>query len=207
MDVAAKRERERVEEIAAIRMDGAETWDVRRFVEEKVAAGEPLWKSETEDDAPSEKDIARYIAAADKLSSGVVARKTPDALRKIHVGKVRNLYAKAVSQGDIRAALACLKAEGELEGVYEPRPRQQKAPPLELNSAGDVADLLSVTIEAVRAGKIDVRTANALGALATMLLKVKPGEPANDLAMLEMKALESAAEGVPCRDESQPPPS
>ena len=66
----------------------------------------------------SDSQIRRYVAKANDLiaASGRAHRKK---LFRRHLAQRRNLYAKAVSQGDIRAALACLDSEAKLCGLFE----------------------------------------------------------------------------------------
>ena len=55
-----------------------------------------------------------------------------------------------------------------------------------LKSAGDVAELLGVSIHELRRGKLDPKTANVLGYLAGVLLKaIEAGETEARLAALE----------------------
>ena len=64
--------------------------------------------------------------------------------------------------------------------------------PPRLYTAGDVRDLLAETIQQVRTGAIDTRTANAVGYLASVLLRAVEG---HDLEA-RLEALEGAPAGV-----------
>src|SRR5437763_1732927 len=92
--------RRRVEEIAQIRLDGAEFLDVRNYASEKD------WKL-------SDSQLWRYVQKADRLirQSCEMSRKR---LLKRHLAQRRRLYARAVESGDWRSALAALRDEAEL---------------------------------------------------------------------------------------------
>jgi hypothetical protein len=107
----------RVDEILRIRLDGAELWDVREYVREQEQKEDSPWKLAEGDKPLSDSQIARYIQRADMLvaESCKVSRKK---LFRRHLAQRRNLYAKAVSQGDMRTALACVRDEAELLGLY-----------------------------------------------------------------------------------------
>jgi hypothetical protein len=48
-------------------------------------------------------------------------RTSPKRQLRLHLAKRRNLFAKAVAQGDTRAALACLDSEAKLLDLYPAR--------------------------------------------------------------------------------------
>jgi hypothetical protein len=106
----------RVEEILRIRLDGAEAWDLREYVREKVAANDPVWGDQPLSDAT----LYRYIARADALIAESCRSSSKKLLRR-HLAQRRNLFAKAVSAGDYRTALAVAKDEAELQGLYPPK--------------------------------------------------------------------------------------
>jgi hypothetical protein len=109
--------RQRVEEILAIRLDGAQFYDVRQYVAEKEAAGEPPWTIPEGGRPLSERSLWRYIEKTNKLLEESLREGRKESLRR-HVAQRRHLYAKAVSQGDVRAALSVLRDEAELRGLY-----------------------------------------------------------------------------------------
>ena len=90
---------------------------------------------------------------------------------------------KAASAGDYRVALAALKDEAELLGLYD------ALPGAELPAAGTITEviaLLGKVIEQTGKGRLDARTASTLGALAGVLLRgLEGGELAKDLAELK----------------------
>src|SRR5262245_47978162 len=110
--------RKRVEEVHAIRLDGAQFVDIRQYAAEKCAAGEPPWATEKDSPPLSDRTLWRYVQASDRLIAESCREGHRRRLRR-HLAQRRNLYAKAVSQGDTRAALACLRDEAELLGLYE----------------------------------------------------------------------------------------
>jgi len=110
--------RQRVEELLAIRLDGALFPDMRQYVAEKEAAGEAPWAIPEGGKPVSERTLWRYIALTEKLMAESVKESRKKLLRR-HLAQRMSLYAKAVSQGDVRAALAVLRDEAELQGLYD----------------------------------------------------------------------------------------
>ena len=68
----------------------------------------------------SDGTLCAHIAKADELQA-VSCRASRKKLTRRHLAQRRNLYAKAVSQGDVRAALAVLDSEAKLLDLY-PKP-------------------------------------------------------------------------------------
>lgn len=113
----------RVAEILAIRLDGAEFWDCREFVRERESA------RENEANAPSpwlladgakplsDGQIRRYITQSDSLIAAS-CRAQGKKLLQLHLAQRRNMYSKAMAQGDVRAALACKRDEAQLLDLY-----------------------------------------------------------------------------------------
>ena len=98
---------QRIEEILDIRLDGAKEWDVRRYVAEKEAVGEPPWKLPDGGNPLSQRQIRNYIREADRR----IAKSTQGTRqRRIarHIAFREKLYARAVNKGDERTALAIL---------------------------------------------------------------------------------------------------
>jgi hypothetical protein len=62
----------------------------------------------------------RYIGRADKLIAESCRTSRKKLLHR-HLAQRRNLFAKAVSAGDYRTALAVAKDEAELQGLYPPK--------------------------------------------------------------------------------------
>ena len=117
--------RQRVEELLRIRLDGAELWDCREYVREKVAAKDPIWGEKLLSDS----QIYRYLARVDSQIAQACREKRPKLLR-LHLAKRRSLYARAVNVGDLRTALAVLRDEAELAALY-PKPEDELRKELE----------------------------------------------------------------------------
>jgi hypothetical protein len=192
-----ERDRQRIDAVRSILLDGAESWDVRHFVAEKNAAGEPPWQEPV-----SDQELAGYAAAAEKIIAASCDNSEAKNLKR-HLAQRRNLYAKALQQNDCGVALSCLRDEARLLGLYE---RQKKVPRAKAltGTPGDVAALLAETIQQIGQGLIDARTASTIGGLAAMLLKVRGPEP-DDASLLEMKLMQEASaagdEGAEAADE------
>jgi hypothetical protein len=108
----------RVEEVLRIRLDGAQFWDVREYAREKEQEAGSAWHLREGEKPLSDGQLWRYIGRADDLIAEN-CRASRKRLFRNHLARGRHLYAKAVSQGDIRAALACLRDEAELLGLYD----------------------------------------------------------------------------------------
>ncbi|SRR5579883_1569430 len=110
----------RIEEVLRIRLDGAEFWDVLQYIAEKQQAGEEPWKLPDGGKPIAERTIWWYIGRADQLLKDAFRKEAGrKRLLRRHLAQRRNLFAKAVGQGDIRAALACLDSEAKLTGLFE----------------------------------------------------------------------------------------
>jgi hypothetical protein len=110
--------RQRIEEILRIRLDGAEIWDTREYVREKEQEPGSPWELLEGQKPLSDSQLWRYMARADKLISESCRASRKKLLRR-HLAQRRNLFAKSVSQGDMRAALACLDSEAKLCGLFD----------------------------------------------------------------------------------------
>jgi hypothetical protein len=111
----------RVEQLLRIRLDGAETWDIREYVREKVTAEEPdpVWG----DRMITDSQIRRYLQRVD-LRIKESCRGSTKRLLRNHLARRRNLYAKAVLAGDFRTALSAARDEAELLNLYPPQRHQ-----------------------------------------------------------------------------------
>jgi hypothetical protein len=107
----------RTAEILRIILDGAETWDFCEFVREKEQEQGSAWFLAEGEKPMSYSQIRRYAVRAEKLIRDS-ARTSAKRLLRRHMAQRRNLYAKAVNQGDIRAAASILKDLAELQGLY-----------------------------------------------------------------------------------------
>jgi hypothetical protein len=107
----------RVEEILRIRLDGAEAWAIREYVREKQQEEGSPWQLRPEEKPLSDSQLRRYQQRADALIAESCREGRKKALRR-HLAQRRALYARAVNAGDLRAALAVLRDEAELRGLY-----------------------------------------------------------------------------------------
>lgn len=107
----------RVTDLVRIRLDGAEYWDVREYVREQEQEDKSPWKLAEGKRPLSASQLWRYIAKADKLIRDS-CRTSRKRLMRRHLAQRRNLYAKAVSAGDFRAALAAAESEAKLENLF-----------------------------------------------------------------------------------------
>jgi hypothetical protein len=113
--------KQRTEEILRIILDGAESpWDTCAYVREKEREPGSVWELPPDGKPLSDSQIRRYVAKANQLIAESCRASRKKLLRR-HLAQRRNLYAKAVSQGDLRAALAVLQDEAALEGLYLPK--------------------------------------------------------------------------------------
>jgi hypothetical protein len=107
----------RVTGLLRLRLDGAEFWDIREYVREQERADGSPWKLGEGQKPLSDSQLWRYLARVDRHIADDCRASRKKRLRT-HLAQRRNLYAKAVAQGDIRAALACKRDEAELLGLY-----------------------------------------------------------------------------------------
>jgi len=95
---------QRIEEIMVIRLSGAGFHDVRNYATEKG------W-------AVSRAQLYRYMQEADARIIDSLDKDRPNLLH-LHVARRQRLFARCQASGDWRAALAVLKDEAELCGLY-----------------------------------------------------------------------------------------
>ena len=108
---------QRVEEMLAIRLDGAKEWDARRYVAQKEVTGEPPWKMPEGGNPLSRRQIRNYIREADRR----IAQSTRATRRRRiarHIAFRERLYARAVTKGDERTALAVLDSLAKLLDLF-----------------------------------------------------------------------------------------
>jgi hypothetical protein len=103
---------QRVEAILEIRLSGAEFCDVRKYAQEngwQVSDGQ-LW---------------RYIRKTDDILARTLEQDRQKLLNR-HLAQRHALYARAMSVSDYRTALAVLRDQAELQGLY---PTGRNGPP------------------------------------------------------------------------------
>jgi hypothetical protein len=111
----------RVNDLVTIILDGCElAFDLCQFVAEREQEPGSPWHTADGEKPLSYRQIRRYAVRAEAVIAETCRTSRKRLLRR-HLARRRNLYAKAVSQGDVRAALACLHDEAELLGLYPPR--------------------------------------------------------------------------------------
>jgi len=118
----------RVNEVLKLRLGGAEFPDIREY----AAAPEQAW-------GVSDTQLWRYIRAADALCKDYFDARADHLLNR-HLMQRRTLYAHAMSAGDHRTALAVLKDEAELEGLYPPKKVAPTDPSGEKEYGGGLSD-------------------------------------------------------------------
>jgi hypothetical protein len=110
----------RVEDILRIRLDGAEWWDVVQFVRENQSEQGSAWFLAEGEKPLSEAMIRKYQERADKLVIESHEKSRKKLLRR-HLAQRRNLYARAVTTGELATALRCLDSEALLLGLHTQR--------------------------------------------------------------------------------------
>src|SRR5271166_6603092 len=95
---------QRVEEVLKTRLQGAALWEIREYAVEKA------WNV-------SDTQLRRYIQQSDELLQAEAEADRAKLYRR-HIAQRRHLLARALETGDLRTALAVVKDEAELEGLY-----------------------------------------------------------------------------------------
>jgi len=104
----------RVRDLVRILLDGAEPgWDVCETVREWEQDKDSAWFVPEGQKPLSYSQIRRYVQKADKLIAESCRASRKKLLRR-HLARRRSLFALAVHQGDVRAALACMDSEAAL---------------------------------------------------------------------------------------------
>lgn len=106
--------KKRVEEIFQLRLVGALPTDIRRHAEEQH------W-------GVSERQLQRYTVMADEMLAEAVENNR-DRLMAHHYAARRALYARAMAVSDYRTALAVMKDEAELLGLYAAKRTELSGP-------------------------------------------------------------------------------
>lgn len=115
--------RRRIDDFVRIRLDGAKFWDLWAFVREQEAVAGSAWFLSPGEEPMSDQQLYRYQQEADKAILASVSKDREKSL-KLGLARRENLYAKAVTSGDLRTALGVLRDEAELRGLYP-----EKKPP------------------------------------------------------------------------------
>src|SRR5438105_3126666 len=104
-------------EVTRLRLDGADLWDLREYTHEQEKVKGSPWELADGQKPLSDSQLYRYIRRSDKMIAESCRASRKKLLRR-HLAQRRNLYAKAVSQGDVKAALAAANSEAELLDLF-----------------------------------------------------------------------------------------
>lgn len=108
----------RVNEILHLILDGAQApFDIREYVREMERTPANVWTLKKGAKPLSESQLRRYVAAAYQEIRESCRASAKKVFRR-HLTQRRNVYAKAIAQGDLRAALASLDSEAKLLGLF-----------------------------------------------------------------------------------------
>ena len=98
---------QRVEDVLRLRIDGAMFADIRDF------AVQSQW-------GVSDSMLKKYIQKADDLLKERTEKSRGKATR-MHIARREGVFARALSTGDLRTALAALDNTAKLQGLFEDR--------------------------------------------------------------------------------------
>jgi hypothetical protein len=160
---------QRVEAIFELRLGGAGFADIRQY----ASAPTDREGKKLEPWDVSDRQLWRYIAAADKLCKERCDARAPHLLAR-HLLRRERLYAHALEVGDFKTALAVLKDEAALEGHYLRANAEQPADGVDASSVGtaDVVKLLAERLRQVDAAELSTAEKSRLtAALADSLLR------------------------------------
>jgi hypothetical protein len=107
----------RTDDIYRILLDGARLQDLRQYVTSQQTEADSPWFLPKGKEPLSDRQLYRYYQAAENLLHEPLGHGRKKLLRE-HVRKRQNLFARAVTTGDIRTAALILKDEAELRGLY-----------------------------------------------------------------------------------------
>ena len=122
--------RQRVEAVLEVRLSGAEFSDLRRFAQENK------WGC-------SDAQIWRYVKKSDAILADTLEKDRSKNFH-LHIAKRRALFARCMSVSDYRSALAVLRDECELLGMYPVTGRSGQHP--EAGSSGAVLEQVALKI-------------------------------------------------------------
>jgi hypothetical protein len=107
----------RVEDLAQVRLDGAFLFaQIREYVRTREQETGSPWTLAKDEEPLSDSQKRRYIRKADSLIAESFERKRGRLIHR-HIGQRRSLFARAVTTGELRTALACLESEAALLGL------------------------------------------------------------------------------------------
>jgi len=100
----------RIEEVLQRRLEGVDFPELQQYAREQE------WNI-------SDRQLWRYVAQADELMAKTLDADREKLFRR-HIHQRRSLYARAVKDGDHRTALAIIRDEAQLFGLYPPSTHQ-----------------------------------------------------------------------------------
>jgi hypothetical protein len=109
----------RVNDLVQFRLDGAECRHIREYVRVREKEEGSVWYRGRGGKPFSDATLFRLIAKADKQIEAEIRSSRKKLLRQ-HVGRRRNIFAKAMAQGDLRTAIAASDSEAKLLGLFPP---------------------------------------------------------------------------------------
>ena len=111
---------QRVEDILQIRLDGAQFWNIRQYISEQYSKQGSPWSLPEGCPPLVDRTLWWYIQRADKMIAES-CNESRDKIINRNIAQRRYLYARAVAVADYRTALAALREEAELLGLYPER--------------------------------------------------------------------------------------
>lgn len=107
----------RVNDLLRVMLDGARSWDIPEYVRQQEQEQGSPWQPTEGQEPLSYSQIRRYAKKAEALIVKDCKANRQKLLNR-HLAQRRSLYAKAVSQGDCRAALVILDSEAKLLALF-----------------------------------------------------------------------------------------
>jgi hypothetical protein len=107
----------RVDEILRLRLEGFERRRILQFISQEEKRQGSNWVLGPGEDPMTSRMVHVYISRADALIQSSHEKSRKVLLRR-HLAQRRHLYAVALAAGENRTALACLRDEAELIGLY-----------------------------------------------------------------------------------------
>jgi hypothetical protein len=108
---------QRVAQVVQLRMSGAKPCDVRHYVSGLEAAKQVPWVIPNGGSPLCERQIRRYMRAAD-AQLAAISRTCRDRNLRWADAVRKNLYRRALAAGDLRTALAVLQDLARLHDLY-----------------------------------------------------------------------------------------
>jgi len=107
----------RVGDLIQFRLDGAQFWHICEYVRVMERDVDTVWFRGHDAKPLSDATLCRYIAKADAQIT-TMSLSCREKLVRQHLAERRNIYAKAIANGDRRTALAAKDSEAKLLGLF-----------------------------------------------------------------------------------------